>query len=64
MCYVLSFFFRYWTCGKISGSIYHGNADGSDHTDFVSECYGMWAYTNPLHPAIHPAVRQMDAEGK
>ena len=22
----------------------------------------MWAFTNPLHPAIHPAVRQMDAE--
>ena len=28
----------------------------------MGKIMGMFGYTNPLHPALHPATRQMDAE--
>mgnify|MGYP002631181002 CR=1 FL=1 len=50
---------KYWQDGRVTGAIYHGQ---QDYTDFVGDIYGMFAFTNPLHGAIHPATRQMEAE--
>eukprot|EP00756_Hemistasia_phaeocysticola_P035154 Hpha_TRINITY_DN16566_c1_g1::TRINITY_DN16566_c1_g1_i1::g.134512::m.134512/K01634/SGPL1, DPL1; sphinganine-1-phosphate aldolase len=50
---------KYWAEGKVTGSVYHG---GKEHMDMIGKVYAMFAYTNPLHSGLHPAVRQMDAE--
>ena len=50
---------KYWTEGKITGAVYH---DKPEYMDLVGRVYGMFAFTNPHHPSIHPATRQMDAE--
>eukprot|EP00419_Tripos_fusus_P001406 CAMPEP_0172673354 /NCGR_PEP_ID=MMETSP1074-20121228/12091_1 /TAXON_ID=2916 /ORGANISM="Ceratium fusus, Strain PA161109" /LENGTH=474 /DNA_ID=CAMNT_0013490637 /DNA_START=288 /DNA_END=1712 /DNA_ORIENTATION=+ len=48
-----------WTKGKVTGAVYHG---GQDHYDFIGKIFSKWGFANPLHPAIHPALRQMDSE--
>lgn len=48
-----------WINGKITGAVYHG---GREHYDFVGQVFSRWAFCNPLHPDLHPALRQMDSE--
>lgn len=48
-----------WINGKITGAVYHG---GQEHYDFVGQVFSRWAFCNPLHPDLHPALRQMDSE--
>ncbi|CAE7548069.1 spl-1 [Symbiodinium sp. CCMP2456] len=48
-----------WTSGKITGAVYHG---GQEHYDFIGKVFSKWAFCNPLHPDLHPSLRQMDAE--
>eukprot|EP00756_Hemistasia_phaeocysticola_P036099 Hpha_TRINITY_DN16620_c1_g12::TRINITY_DN16620_c1_g12_i1::g.179116::m.179116/K01634/SGPL1, DPL1; sphinganine-1-phosphate aldolase len=48
-----------WSGGKASGAVYHG---GREHMEMIGKVYSMFAFTNPLHPNLHPATRQMDAE--
>eukprot|EP00928_Gymnodinium_smaydae_P015314 TRINITY_DN15646_c0_g1_i1.p1 TRINITY_DN15646_c0_g1~~TRINITY_DN15646_c0_g1_i1.p1 ORF type:complete len:575 (-),score=116.49 TRINITY_DN15646_c0_g1_i1:317-1993(-) len=50
---------KHWTSGKCTGAVYHGELA---HHRFIGEVYAKWAFTNPLHPSIHPALRQMDSE--
>lgn len=50
---------KHWKGGKISGAVYHGE---DEHYEFAGQVYAKWAFANPLHPGIHPALRQMDAE--
>mmetsp|Transcript_59900 Transcript_59900/g.188077 ORF Transcript_59900/g.188077 Transcript_59900/m.188077 type:complete len:551 (+) Transcript_59900:35-1687(+) len=50
---------KHWIGGKVTGSVYHG---GHEHYDFIGKIYAKWGFSNPLHPAIHPALRQMDSE--
>lgn len=50
---------KHWTDGKITGAVYNGD---QSHYEFISQVFGKWAFTNPLHPGIHPALRQMDSE--
>jgi len=50
---------KHWVKGKITGAVYHG---GEEHMEFCGKVMGMFAYTNPLHPGLHPATRKMDAE--
>ena len=50
---------RYWRDGHVTGAIYHG---GREYMSFIGQIYGMFAFTNPLHAAIHPATRQMESE--
>lgn len=50
---------KHWVTGKITGSVYHG---GQEHSDFIGQIYAKWGFSNPLHPSIHPALRQMDSE--
>ncbi|KAJ3379471.1 hypothetical protein HDU84_006627 [Entophlyctis sp. JEL0112] len=48
-----------WNAGKVSGAIYHG---GEDVNKLITEAFGMYTVSNPLHPEIFPGVRQMEAE--
>eukprot|EP00931_Biecheleriopsis_adriatica_P048136 TRINITY_DN27802_c0_g1_i1.p1 TRINITY_DN27802_c0_g1~~TRINITY_DN27802_c0_g1_i1.p1 ORF type:complete len:565 (+),score=115.83 TRINITY_DN27802_c0_g1_i1:44-1696(+) len=50
---------KHWVDGKITGAVYHG---GQEHYDFVGKVFAKWGFCNPLHPGIHPALRQMDSE--
>eukprot|EP00929_Paragymnodinium_shiwhaense_P052548 TRINITY_DN2631_c0_g1_i2.p1 TRINITY_DN2631_c0_g1~~TRINITY_DN2631_c0_g1_i2.p1 ORF type:complete len:544 (+),score=168.46 TRINITY_DN2631_c0_g1_i2:72-1703(+) len=48
-----------WTSGKITGAVYHGQ---QEYYDFIGKVYAKWGFANPLHPGIHPSLRQMDSE--
>ncbi|CAJ1359856.1 unnamed protein product, partial [Effrenium voratum] len=48
-----------WMKGKTTGAVYHG---GQEHYDFIGQVFAKWAFCNPLHPDLHPALRQMDSE--
>lgn len=50
---------RHWEEGKITGAVYIGERD---YLALIGRIYGQFAYFNPLHGALHPATRQMDAE--
>eukprot|EP00440_Ansanella_granifera_P002610 gb/GFBE01002837.1/.p1 GENE.gb/GFBE01002837.1/~~gb/GFBE01002837.1/.p1 ORF type:complete len:545 (+),score=114.76 gb/GFBE01002837.1/:1-1635(+) len=50
---------KHWASGKITGAVYHG---GHEHYDFIGQIFAKWGFCNPLHPGIHPALRQMDSE--
>eukprot|EP00405_Crypthecodinium_cohnii_P022682 CAMPEP_0206480252 /NCGR_PEP_ID=MMETSP0324_2-20121206/37149_1 /ASSEMBLY_ACC=CAM_ASM_000836 /TAXON_ID=2866 /ORGANISM="Crypthecodinium cohnii, Strain Seligo" /LENGTH=545 /DNA_ID=CAMNT_0053956935 /DNA_START=66 /DNA_END=1703 /DNA_ORIENTATION=+ len=50
---------KHWQAGKITGAVYHGD---QAHYGFISKVFGQWGFANPLHPGIHPALRQMDSE--
>ncbi|KAG6820278.1 hypothetical protein H0H93_002890 [Arthromyces matolae] len=48
-----------WRNGKVSGAVYHG---GEDCEKIIVEAYKRYCVSNPLHPAVFPAVRKMEAE--
>lgn len=48
--------------GKVSGTIYVGGDDLKEYTEMLTKVYGMFAWTNPLHPGVFPGIRQMEAE--
>ncbi|KAI8930264.1 pyridoxal phosphate-dependent transferase [Entophlyctis helioformis] len=48
-----------WEGGRVSGAIYHG---GDDLSSIITEAYGMFVVSNPLHPEVFPGVRKMEAE--
>ncbi|KAJ3074361.1 hypothetical protein HDU98_011430 [Podochytrium sp. JEL0797] len=48
-----------WKAGKVSGAIYHG---GDDVSKLITQAFGMFTITNPLHPELFPGIRQMEAE--
>ncbi|KAH9276757.1 hypothetical protein BASA83_000892 [Batrachochytrium salamandrivorans] len=48
-----------WESGRVSGTIYHG---GEELSSLITEAYGMFSISNPLHPEVFPGVRQMEAE--
>ncbi|KAJ3416545.1 hypothetical protein HDV05_001282 [Chytridiales sp. JEL 0842] len=48
-----------WKAGKVSGAIYHG---GEELSALITEAYGLFNVSNPLHPEIFPGVRKMEAE--
>ncbi|KAI9139912.1 pyridoxal phosphate-dependent transferase [Paraphysoderma sedebokerense] len=45
--------------GKVSGAVYHG---GEELNSVVTEAYGMFCSSNPLHPDLFPGIRKMEAE--
>ncbi|KAI9216338.1 pyridoxal phosphate-dependent transferase [Blastocladiella britannica] len=45
--------------GKVSGAVYHG---GDELSALITEAYGAFASSNPLHPDVFPGVRKMEAE--
>ncbi|XP_071952664.1 sphingosine-1-phosphate lyase 1-like [Antedon mediterranea] len=48
-----------WKGGKVSGCVYNG----SDALSKLSgEIYEEFAWTNPLHPDVFPALRKMESE--
>ncbi|KAJ3193257.1 hypothetical protein HK101_005156 [Irineochytrium annulatum] len=48
-----------WKSGKVSGAVYHG---GAEMSNLLTEAYGLWSISNPLHPEVFPAIRKMEAE--
>lgn len=48
--------------GRVSGTIYVGGEDFEQYSEFLTKVYGLFAWTNPLHPNVFPGVRQMEAE--
>ncbi|KAJ3004035.1 UNVERIFIED_CONTAM: hypothetical protein HDU68_005370, partial [Siphonaria sp. JEL0065] len=48
-----------WKAGKVSGAIYHG---GDEVNKLITEAFGMYTVSNPLHPELFPGIRQMEAE--
>ncbi|OZJ06225.1 hypothetical protein BZG36_00764 [Bifiguratus adelaidae] len=48
-----------WEDGRISGGIYHG---GEELSNLLTEAYGMFSVSNPLHAEVFPGVRRMEAE--
>ncbi|XP_041363626.1 sphingosine-1-phosphate lyase 1-like [Gigantopelta aegis] len=48
-----------WQDGWVSGMVYNGQMD---LTDIMSTTYGMFAWSNPLHPEVFPNVVKMEAE--
>ncbi|XP_076453528.1 sphingosine-1-phosphate lyase 1-like [Babylonia areolata] len=48
-----------WQDGKVSGTVYNGE---DKLTQLMAKTYGMFAWTNPLHPDVFPDIRKMEAE--
>lgn len=48
-----------WKKGWVSGTVYNGD---DKLTEIMSKIYGMFAWSNPLHPDVFPDVRKMEAE--
>ncbi|KAL2918163.1 Dihydrosphingosine phosphate lyase [Polyrhizophydium stewartii] len=48
-----------WEGGRVSGAIYHG---GDELNSLITEAYGMFTISNPLHPEVFPGIRKMEAE--
>lgn len=48
-----------WENGQVSGTVYSGEAE---LTELMAKTYGMFAWSNPLHPDVFPDVRKMEAE--
>jgi len=44
--------------GRLSGAVYMEQ----DHGKFLTECFGMFAYANPLHGDVFKSVVQMESE--
>lgn len=44
---------------KLSGTVYSG---ASELTKLATTIYSQFAWSNPLHPAVFPSVRQMESE--
>lgn len=49
-----------WKQGRISGGAFSGTKDAL--TKLLTEVYGRYALSNPLHSDIFPGVRKMEAE--
>lgn len=48
--------------GKVSGTVYAGGTGFKEYTDMLNTATSLFAWTNPLHPSVFPAVRQMESE--
>lgn len=48
-----------WKGGKVSGTVYHG---GDELTKLMEQVFGMFCWSNPLHPDVFPGIRKMEAE--
>lgn len=46
--------------GRMSGGAFSGKKEG--FTELLTEVYGLYALSNPLHSDIFPGVRKMEAE--
>ncbi|KAJ1919577.1 Dihydrosphingosine phosphate lyase [Tieghemiomyces parasiticus] len=48
-----------WQSGRVSGTVYHG---GEELNRLLTQAFGLFAVTNPLHPDTFPGLRRMEAE--
>ena len=48
-----------WEDGRVSGAVYHG---GQDLVKLQTDTFGLFTFSNPIHPDAFPGVRKMEAE--
>jgi hypothetical protein len=48
-----------WQTGKVSGTVY---SDDPAHSGFLSQVYGAYSWSNPLHPGYWPKLQQCESE--
>ena len=48
-----------WSNGRISGTVY---ANSREHTQLMNQVYGIYAWSNPLHPGVWPKLNQCEGE--
>lgn len=48
-----------WASGKVSGAVYHGEAD---HLEMLNQAYSLYSVSNPLHADIWPSIVKFEAE--
>ncbi|XP_076816982.1 sphingosine-1-phosphate lyase 1-like [Clavelina lepadiformis] len=48
-----------WKKGNVSGTVYGGS---EELTDIITKVYHKFAWSNPLHADVFPALRKMEAE--
>ncbi|MBE2251263.1 MAG: aspartate aminotransferase family protein [Myxococcus sp.] len=48
-----------WRDGRVSGGVYHGDAE---HLRFLDEVYSLYSQANPLHADVWPSVARFEAD--
>ncbi len=48
-----------WRDGRVSGGVYHGDAQ---HLDFLNRVYALYSQANPLHADVWPSVARFEAD--
>jgi glutamate/tyrosine decarboxylase-like PLP-dependent enzyme len=48
-----------WQSGRVSGAVYHG---GAEHVQLLSDVYGLYSQSNPLHADVWPSAGKYEAE--
>jgi sphinganine-1-phosphate aldolase len=48
-----------WRSGRVSGAVYHG---GAEHVQLLSDVYGLYSQSNPLHADVWPSTGKYEAE--
>ena len=48
-----------WRSGRVSGGVYHGDAQ---HLDFLDRVYALYSQANPLHADVWPSVARFEAD--
>ncbi|MBL8951394.1 MAG: aspartate aminotransferase family protein [Myxococcaceae bacterium] len=48
-----------WKDGRVSGGVYHGDAE---HLRFLDRVYSLYSQANPLHADVWPSVVRFEAE--
>ncbi|KAL7572499.1 hypothetical protein ACA910_000325 [Epithemia clementina (nom. ined.)] len=48
-----------WSSGRISGTVY---PDSPEHTQLMNQVYGIYSWSNPLHPGVWPKLNQCEGE--
>ena len=46
---------------QVSGAIYSGGPDWDKYSEFLTQVYGKFIWSNPLHTSMFPDVRQLEA---
>lgn len=47
-----------WQQGRVSGAVYHGNAE---HNELLNQAFALYSIANPLHPDVWPSAMKVSA---
>mmetsp|Transcript_25944 Transcript_25944/g.49208 ORF Transcript_25944/g.49208 Transcript_25944/m.49208 type:complete len:588 (+) Transcript_25944:237-2000(+) len=48
--------------GRVSGTMYVPYSQGKEHSELMTQVYGLYQWANPLKPGVWPRVNQCEAE--